>query len=327
MPADDPSRFDDASAAVISATMYGCEIVCPAAMGSGWSSYANSASSGGRNASRGTVRIGLVGPNGAGKTTLLKMLSTRIRPTGGEAWVHGKHVVRDMSAVRRLVNVAPQEEAVYPDLTGAENLAFFAELYGVPRVERTRRVAEALEIVELQSRRDDRVATYSGGMRRRLNLGCALVTAPRVILLDEPTVGVDPQSRVHIFDAVRRLCVNGTTILYITHYLEEAETLCDRIAIMDEGRIIAMGTLAELLALSKVTEVIELRLVRPLVSVAPSKRWQASRKSRRCRTRCASSRAVPRRCYRASTALGGASAARSCRPESRRPRSPTSFSS
>lgn len=212
--------------------------------------------------------FGLVGPNGAGKTTVLSMLSTRIRPTGGDAWVHGKHVVRDMGAVRRLVNVAPQEEAVYPDLTGAENLAFFAELYGVPRAERTRRVAEALEIVELQPRRDDRVATYSGGMRRRLNLGCALVTNPRVILLDEPTVGVDPQSRVHIFDAVRRLCVNGTTILYITHYLEEAESLCDRIAIMDEGRIVTSGTLTDLLALSKATEVIDLRLAHPLATVA-----------------------------------------------------------
>ena len=211
--------------------------------------------------------FGVLGPNGAGKTTLLSMVSTRLRPTAGDAWVHGKHVVRDVDAVRRLLNVTPQEEAVYPDLTAAENLAFFAELYGVPRPERRRRVADALDVVGLAARQDDRVATYSGGMRRRLNLGCALVTGPRVVLLDEPTVAVDPQSRAHIFDAVRKLRASGTTIVYTTHYLEEAESLCDRIAIMDEGRVAAAGTLAELLALSHATEVIELRLAHAPTSV------------------------------------------------------------
>jgi ABC-2 type transport system ATP-binding protein len=196
------------------------------------------------------------------------MISTRVRPTAGDAWVHGKHVVRDVHAVRRLLNVAPQEEAIYPNLTAEENLAFFAELYGAPRAERTRRVGEALEVVGLTARRGDRVATYSGGMRRRLNLGCALVSAPRLVLLDEPTVAVDPQSRAHIFDAVRKLRAAGTTILYTTHYLEEAEDLCDRIAIMDEGRVVAVGTLPELLARSQATEVIELRLVHPLAKLA-----------------------------------------------------------
>jgi ABC-2 type transport system ATP-binding protein len=212
--------------------------------------------------------FGLLGPNGAGKTTLLSMISTRIRPTSGDAWVHGKHVVREVNAARRLLNVAPQEEAIYPNLTAEENLAFFAELYGVPRAERTRRVGEALEVVGLTARRGDRVATYSGGMRRRLTLGCALVRAPRLVLLDEPTVAVDPQSRAHIFDAVRKLRAGGTTILYTTHYLEEAEDLCDRIAIMDEGRVVAVGTLPELLARSQATEVIELRLVHPLAKLA-----------------------------------------------------------
>jgi len=177
--------------------------------------------------------------------------------------VYGKHVVSDVDAVRRLLNVAPQEEALYPSLTADENLSFFAELYGVPRAERRRRVAEALEAVGLASRKDDRVGTYSGGMRRRLNLGCALVSNPRLILLDEPTVAVDPQSRSHIFDAVRALRARGTTILYTTHYLEEAENLCDRVAIMDEGRVVASGTLPELLSLSTATEVIELRLLNP----------------------------------------------------------------
>jgi linearmycin/streptolysin S transport system ATP-binding protein len=213
--------------------------------------------------------FGILGPNGAGKTTLLSMVSTRLRATSGDIWVHGKHVGTDVDAVRRLLNVAPQEEALYPSLTGAENLAFFAELYGVPRAERPRRVAEALAAVELAGRKDDRVATYSGGMRRRLNLGCALVSGPRVVLLDEPTVAVDPQSRAHIFDAVRALRARGTTILYTTHHLQEAEDLCDRVAIMDDGRIVACGTLPELLALSRATEVVELRLLEPLATLEP----------------------------------------------------------
>ena len=213
--------------------------------------------------------FGLLGPNGAGKTTLLSMISTRLRPTSGDAWVFGKHVTQDVDAVRRLLNVAPQEEALYPNLTAAENLTFLAELYGVPRSERARRVAEALEAVELTGRKDDRVSTYSGGMRRRLNLGCALVTAPRLVLLDEPTVAVDPQSRAHIFDAVRKLRTRGTTIVYTTHYLEEAEDLCDRIAIMDEGEVVASGNLAELLAHSRATEVIELRLQAAPATITP----------------------------------------------------------
>ena len=213
--------------------------------------------------------FGLLGPNGAGKTTLLSMISTRLRPTSGDAWVFGKHVTQDVDAVRRLLNVAPQEEALYPNLTAAENLTFLAELYGVPRSERARRVAEALEAVELTGRKDDRVSTYSGGMRRRLNLGCALVTTPRLVLLDEPTVAVDPQSRAHIFDAVRKLRTRGTTIVYTTHYLEEAEDLCDRIAIMDEGEVVACGSLAELLAHSRATEVIELRLQAAPATITP----------------------------------------------------------
>jgi ABC-2 type transport system ATP-binding protein len=208
--------------------------------------------------------FGLLGPNGAGKTTTLSMISTRLRPTSGDAWVFGKHVVREVHAARRLLNVAPQEEALYPELTGQENLEFFARLYGVPRAERAQRVQEALAAVELTNRRGDRVRTYSGGMRRRLNLGCALVSGPRLVLLDEPTVGVDPQSRVHIFEAVRELRSRGVTILYTTHYLEEAEDLCDRIAIVDEGKIVALGTLSELLSLSSSSEVIELRFSEPV---------------------------------------------------------------
>jgi len=212
--------------------------------------------------------FGLLGPNGAGKTTLLSMISTRIRPTSGDAWVFDKHVVHDVHAARRLLNVAPQEEALYPGLTGQENLEFFARLYGVPRADRPARVEEALEAVELSGRRHDLVRTYSGGMRRRLNLGCALASSPRLVLLDEPTVGVDPQSRVHIFEAVRKLREQGVTILYTTHYLQEAEDLCDRIAILDEGQMITLGTLSELLSQSTATEVIELRFAEPLREAA-----------------------------------------------------------
>jgi ABC-2 type transport system ATP-binding protein len=207
--------------------------------------------------------FGLLGPNGAGKTTTISMVSTRIRPTSGDIHIFGTSVGTHVNAARRLLNVAPQEEALYPSLTGEENLHFVARLYGVPRSERRARVAEALELVALESRKDDRVATYSGGMRRRLNLGCALVSRPRLLLLDEPTAGVDPQSRAHIFDAVRTLRSRGMTIVYTTHYLEEAEDLCDRIAIMDEGRLVALGTLPELLARSHASEVIELKLATP----------------------------------------------------------------
>jgi ABC-2 type transport system ATP-binding protein len=204
--------------------------------------------------------FGLLGPNGAGKTTTISMVSTRIRATSGEVWIDGKSVSRDVNAARRLLNLAPQEEALYPSLSGEENLGFFARLYGVPRRERRQRVAAALELVQLTTRKDDLVATYSGGMRRRLNLGCALVSGPRLLLLDEPTAGVDPQSRAHIYDAVRELRAQGMTIVYTTHYLAEAEHLCDRIAIMDEGQIVALGTLPELLARSHASEVIDLKL-------------------------------------------------------------------
>ena len=213
--------------------------------------------------------FGLLGPNGAGKTTLLWMVSTRIRPSRGDAWVFGKHVLHDVDAVRRLLNVAPQEEALYPSLTAEENLSFFAELYRVPRAERRRAVADALEVVRLTARKDDRVSTYSGGMRRRLNLGCTLVSSPRLVLLDEPTIAIDPQSRAHIFDAARAMRARGTTIVFTTHHLEEAEHLCDRSAIMDEGQVVACGTLPELLALSHAAEVIELRLFTAPDGIAP----------------------------------------------------------
>jgi len=202
--------------------------------------------------------VGLLGPNGAGKTTTLSMLATLLPPSSGDAQIFGASLCRDAWTVRSLVGLAPQEISLYPDLTADENLSFFGRMYGVGGATLRTRADELMDLVGLAPRRDDRVATYSGGMKRRLNLACSLLHAPRLLLLDEPTVGVDPQSRDRIFEAIRGLARNGKTILYTTHYLEEAERLCDRITIMDGGRILAVGTLDELLRIVGLGEVIEL---------------------------------------------------------------------
>ena len=202
--------------------------------------------------------FGLLGPNGAGKTSILSMLATLLPPSGGDALLFGKSLARDVAHVRRLVGLAPQRISLYPDLTGAENLEFFGQLHGARGAELRRRAAQLLERVGLAERADDRVRTYSGGMQRRLNLVCSLVHRPRALLLDEPTAGVDPQSRENHFEAVRELAREGATILYTTHYMEEAERLCDRIAILDEGHVAAAGTLSELLEIVGLGEVIEL---------------------------------------------------------------------
>jgi ABC-2 type transport system ATP-binding protein len=203
--------------------------------------------------------FGLLGPNGAGKTTTLSMLSTLLAPTRGDVLVFGASVVGDPAEVRRRVGLAPQQVSLYPTLSGRENLEFFARLHGIAPAVRRERVDRLLDLVGLAPRRDDLVRTYSGGMQRRLNLACSLIHEPRLLLLDEPTAGVDPQSRENLFEAVQRIASEGTTIIYTTHYIEEAERLCDRIAILDEGRIVAMGTLHELLALVGIGEVIEIR--------------------------------------------------------------------
>jgi ABC-2 type transport system ATP-binding protein len=202
--------------------------------------------------------FGLLGPNGAGKTTTLSMLSTLLRPSYGDACIFGKSVASDVRGVRQLVGLAPQDISLYPNLTARENLDFFGRIYSVPRRRLPPRREELLELVGLTTRPDQLVETYSGGMKRRLNLACALVHEPRLLLLDEPTVGVDPQSRDKILGAVRQIAQQGMTVLYTTHYMEEAERFCDRIAIMDEGRIVAAGTLSELLQIVGMGEVIEI---------------------------------------------------------------------
>jgi ABC-2 type transport system ATP-binding protein len=203
--------------------------------------------------------FGLLGPNGAGKTTTLSMLATLLTPTRGDVLVFGASAVSNPAEVRRRVGLAPQQISLYPTLTGQENLEFFGKLHGLALAVRRQRVEQMLELVGLAPRRDDAVHTYSGGMQRRLNLACSLIHEPRLLLLDEPTAGVDPQARENLFEVIRQIASAGTTIIYTTHYIEEAERLCDRIAILDEGRIAAVGTLQELLGLIGMGEVIEIR--------------------------------------------------------------------
>jgi ABC-2 type transport system ATP-binding protein len=192
--------------------------------------------------------FGLLGPNGAGKSTTVNMLSTYLAPDAGEIIIAGLPVSRGL-AVKRHIGVVPQELALYDELTARENLDFFARIYSVPRSERTARTQQVLDQVGLEERDREPVSRFSGGMKRRLNLAVGILHRPQFLMLDEPTVGVDPQSRERIFDIIRSLQQEGTTLLYTTHYMEEAEQLCDRIAIMDDGQIIAMGTLEELLQL------------------------------------------------------------------------------
>ncbi len=191
--------------------------------------------------------LGLLGPNGAGKSTIISMLVGAVAADAGSVVIDGATDPR-RPAVRRRLGLAPQALAIYDELTAEENLAFFAQLYGLRGAARRERVEIALELAGLADRRRERARNFSGGMQRRLNIAAALVHDPSVILLDEPTVGVDPQSRNHIFAAIERLKRAGRTILYTTHYMEEAERLCDRVAIVDRGRLLAIGTVDELVA-------------------------------------------------------------------------------
>src|SRR5499426_4183466 len=203
--------------------------------------------------------FGLLGPNGAGKTTTLSMLATLLPPSRGDASIFGASLTREPIAVRRSLGIAPQTVSVYTELSGLANVRFFGRLYGLAGARLDEAARGALERVGLAARAEDLARTYSGGMLRRLNLACALVHAPRLLLLDEPTVGVDPQSRDRLLEVVRQLANEGTTVLYTTHYMEEAQRLCDRIAIMDQGAIIACGRLDELLRIVGAGELIEIR--------------------------------------------------------------------
>jgi ABC-2 type transport system ATP-binding protein len=191
----------------------------------------------------------LLGPNGAGKTTTISMLATLLRPDEGDAWVMGRSIRRDPMAVKSVLGVVPQEIALYEDLSARENLTFWGKMYGLRGAGLRQRVNEVLDIIGLSDRADGRVAKFSGGMKRRVNIGVALLHQPQVIYMDEPTVGIDPQSRRNILDSVVRLKQQGLTVLYTTHYMEEAQELSDHIAIMDHGQLIACGKHEELVQL------------------------------------------------------------------------------
>jgi ABC-2 type transport system ATP-binding protein len=198
--------------------------------------------------------FGILGPNGAGKSTLVNILNTLIRPDEGEVIIDGINTRDDGKTIKLIMGVVPQEIALYEELSAYENMMFWGGLYDIPKQELKKNVHKTLEIVDLTSRKDDRIKTFSGGMKRRINIACSLLHNPKILVMDEPTVGVDPQNRNHIFEVIERLNKEGMTIIYTTHYMEEAERFCDNISIIDEGRIIAQGTMKELRQISNTQE-------------------------------------------------------------------------
>ena len=191
---------------------------------------------------------GLLGPNGAGKTTTISMLCGLVTPDAGEVALEGERIHPRATAPKRRLGYVPQEIALYPDLTARENLRFFGRLQGLGRDRLRARIQQVLEVTGLTDRADDRSGEFSGGMMRRLNIGVGMLHQPDLLVLDEPTVGVDPQSRNAILDSIEHLGVGGLAVLYTTHYMEEAERLCDRIGILEAGRLVAEGTRRELVS-------------------------------------------------------------------------------
>lgn len=203
--------------------------------------------------------VGLLGPNGAGKSTTISMLSSLIMPSSGEVLWNEQSINKNPEALRKVLGVVPQEIALYPELSAKENLHFFGRIYGLKGQLLTQRTEEVLQKIGLVDRQNDIVKTFSGGMKRRLNIGAALLHKPSVLIMDEPTVGIDPQSRAHILDTVKQLVEEGMTLLYTSHYMEEVELLCDKIYIMDQGEIIAHGTKEVLKSLVSDNQTIELQ--------------------------------------------------------------------
>ncbi len=203
--------------------------------------------------------FGLLGPNGAGKTTTISILSGLLAPTAGSVTVDGRPMSPTAAAVKRTMGIVPQEIALYDELNARENLSFWGGLYGLSGSRLRGRVDEVLALIGLTDGAGDRVKTFSGGMKRRLNLGLGLVHEPTVLLLDEPTVGVDPQARINILEVIRQVAASGKTVLYTTHYMQEAEELCQRLAIMDHGRILAEGSVEELKRMVGEGEIVTVR--------------------------------------------------------------------
>jgi ABC-2 type transport system ATP-binding protein len=204
--------------------------------------------------------FGILGPNGAGKSTIVNILNTLVKPDRGDVIIDGINIKDDGESINFIMGVVPQEIALYEELTAYENLVFWGGLYSIPKLELRKNINKILEIVDLDYRKNDRIKTFSGGMKRRINIACSLLHNPKILVLDEPTVGVDPQNRNHIFEVIERLNNEGMTIIYTTHYMEEAERFCDNISIIDVGRIIAQGTLKELRKISKVKDLLIIKL-------------------------------------------------------------------
>ncbi len=192
---------------------------------------------------------GLLGPNGAGKSSTINIITGLIRKDSGQVLIGGLDLDRELTKAKYLLGIVPQDLAIYNDLNALQNVKFFGSLYGLSGSALQKQALETLAFVGLSDKAKDKVKTFSGGMKRRLNIACGLVHRPQLLILDEPTVGIDPQSRNHIMEAILQLNREGMTILYTTHYMEEAEQLCSRIAIMDAGQIVAQGNLQELRSL------------------------------------------------------------------------------
>jgi ABC-2 type transport system ATP-binding protein len=204
--------------------------------------------------------LGLLGPNGAGKTTIVSMLCGLVAPESGSIAIEGKAIQGDTSDIKRRIGLVPQDLALYEDLSARGNLELFGALYGISGAKLHERCNQALDLVGLRDRAKDKPRTFSGGMQRRLNIACALVHDPDLLLLDEPTVGVDPQSRNAIFDNLQTLKARGKTLVYTTHYMEEAERLCDRVVIIDHGKVVASDTLQGLYRLLPAVESLEIEV-------------------------------------------------------------------
>lgn len=204
--------------------------------------------------------FGLLGPNGAGKSTTVNILNTLIKPDSGEIFIDGINLFNNSDACKMMMGIVPQEIALYDNLTAFDNLLFWGGLYRVPAAELKNNAIEILELVGLSSRKNDKIKSFSGGMKRRINIACSLLHKPRILILDEPTAGIDPQNRNHIFDLIENLNKEGITIIYTTHYMEEAERMCDSIAIIDNGTIRASGTMQELREISGARDIITFRL-------------------------------------------------------------------
>lgn len=190
--------------------------------------------------------FGLLGPNGAGKSTTISMIVGLLKPAEGSIFINGEDALKNSMSVKKLIGLVPQDIALYPTLTARENLAFWGRMYGLSGKTLKERINEVLEIASLDSRKDEKIQNYSGGMKRRINIAAALLHRPEILIMDEPTVGIDPQSRNHILETVKKLNRDGMTVIYTSHYMEEVEYLCTRIGIIDHGKIIALGEKDEL---------------------------------------------------------------------------------